>query len=134
MAMWRSLVNLATTLQILRGLADGRDPSTGKPLAATDSCQQPQVVRALCLIVQHLQQLTPAATLADACLQNAGKAWTEAEEAQLVKDFEAGVKISELAVKHGRTEQAIHGRLYRLGKMPPWPLGVRGSGWRDDAW
>lgn len=127
-------MDLTTALQIVRDLADGRDPSTGQPLAATDSCQQPDVVRALCLIVQHLQPLTPAEALAESTLTNAGKPWTAAEEAQLVKDFEAGIKISQLAVKHGRTEQAIHGRLYRLGKMPPWPLGLRGSGWRDDRW
>ena len=86
------------------------------------------------MIVQHLQQLTPATAQAETTLTHAGKPWTEAEEAQLVKDFEAGVKISQLAVKHGRTEKAIHGRLYRLGKMPPWPLGVRGSGVMDGVW
>src|SRR5262249_14435575 len=113
---------------------DGCDPSTGQPLAAADSCQQPQVVRALCLIVQHLQQLTPVDAPAETTLKNAGKPWTTAEETELVKDFEAGGQISEVAVKSGPTEQAIHGRLYRLGKMPPWPLGVRGSGSMDGVW
>jgi hypothetical protein len=86
------------------------------------------------LIVQQLQQLAAVDGPAGTTLQNAGKPWTAAEEAELVEDFEAGVKISELAAKHGRTEQAIHGRLYRLGKMPPWPLGVRGSAGMDDVW
>jgi hypothetical protein len=121
-------MELATALEIVRALADGRDPSTGQPLAAGDSCQQPQVVRALYFVVQSLQQLTSVEAPAELGLKNAGKAWTAAEEAQLLKDFEAGLKISELAARHGRTEQAIHGRLYRLGKMPPWPLGVRGVG------
>jgi hypothetical protein len=54
--------------------------------------------------------------------KNAGKPWSNAEEAQLVQQFEAGQTVPQLALAHGRTEQAIHGRLYRLGKLPPWPL------------
>src|SRR5262249_61243769 len=61
--------------------------------------------------------------------ENAGKPWTPAEEATLVRAFEAGAKISQLARQHGRTRQAIQGRLYRLGKVPQGRLGaVSGSG------
>jgi hypothetical protein len=113
-----------TAWQILSALADGRNPLTGETLAADDVCQQPQVVRALCLAVQHLPQPKSSDPSKGASLKNAGKPWTAAEEAELVKEFEAGTKINQLALKHGRTEQAIHGRLYRLGKMPPWPLAA----------
>jgi hypothetical protein len=54
--------------------------------------------------------------------ENAGKPWAPAEEAELVRAFEAGATISQLARQHGRTRQAIQGRLYRLGKVPEWRL------------
>jgi hypothetical protein len=54
--------------------------------------------------------------------ENAGKPWTPAEEAELVRAFEAGATTSQLARQHGRTRQAIQGRLYRLGKVPEWRL------------
>jgi hypothetical protein len=72
-------------------------------------------------------------------VKNAGKPWTPGEEAELLRAFEAGTRIHDLARQHGRTPQAIHGRLYRLGKMPPWqrtaPLGdlAAGIGGRQKA-
>jgi hypothetical protein len=53
---------------------------------------------------------------------NAGKPWTSTEEAKLLQAFEAGTAIGELARQHGRTPQAIYGRLYRLGKVARWRL------------
>src|SRR4051794_8177229 len=128
-------MELAEALRIVGALADGCDPLTGQTLPADNVCQQPQVVRALCLVVQQLRapMLLGASAAAapenagkvllgapTAAPGNAGKPWTTAEEAELVRAFEAGVKLDQLARKHGRTRQAIHGRLYRLGKMPPW--------------
>jgi hypothetical protein len=51
---------------------------------------------------------------------NAGKSWSRAEEQALVRAFEAGATFGQLAASHGRTRQAIQGRLYRLGKVPAW--------------
>lgn len=111
-------------LRIVGALADGRDPISGQVLPADHVCQQPQVVRALCLAVQRMQQgLTPAPSH-ETHLRNAGKPWTATEDAQLVRAFDAGANLKDLARQHGRTRQAIHGRLYRLGKMPPWPFGM----------
>jgi hypothetical protein len=118
-------VELADALQIVGALADGRNPLTGQTLAADDVCQQPQVQRALCLVVQHLRQREPPDLVEGTDLRNAGKPWTAAEEAELVKAFEAGAQVSRLAHKHGRTPQAIHGRQYRLGKVPGWQLKAR---------
>lgn len=58
--------------------------------------------------------------LTDVAPEKAGKRWTAAEEAELVREFEAGGRIRQLAVKHGRTDLSIRGRLYRLGKLPAW--------------
>jgi hypothetical protein len=53
-------MELVQALQIVDALADGRHPLTGQPLAADHVCQQPQVVRALGLIIQRLRHLNPA--------------------------------------------------------------------------
>jgi hypothetical protein len=53
-------MELVQALQIVDALANGRHPLTGQPLAADHVCQQPQVVRALGLIIQHLRHLNPA--------------------------------------------------------------------------
>src|SRR5262249_27850879 len=114
-------MELAEALQIVGALGDGHDPLTGQQLPPDHVCQQPQVVRALCLVVHQLQSPELLGDPARDGLPNAGKKWTE-EETELVRAFDAGANLSELARKHGRTRPAIHGRLYRLGKMPPWPL------------
>ena len=48
-------MDIEKTLAIVQALAEGRDPVSGNPLAATDVCQQPDVIRALmhtCEIVE----------------------------------------------------------------------------------
>src|SRR5262249_37768910 len=127
--LWGSPMDLATAVQIVRTLADGRNPLTGQPLAAEDVCQQAPVVRALGLIVQHMQQEETRNAEARSNLRNAGRPWSFSEEAELLQQFEAGATVKQLALAHGRTEQAIHGRLYRLGKLPPWPLVA----WRNSS-
>ncbi len=113
-------MDLADALTILSTLADGHDPLTGRALDAGHLSQQPQVVRALCLAVHELRQRSASAPAHQGHTQNAGKPWSAREEAELVQAFDDGATLDQLAVKHGRTRQAIHGRLYRLGKMPPW--------------
>ena len=115
-------MEFADALRIVGALADGCDPLTRRPLPADHICQHPQVVRALCLVVQHLRAPSPNQVPAGKEPDNAGKPWTPSEEAELVQAFEAGAKLSQLARKHGRTRQAIQGRLYRLGKVPQWQV------------
>jgi hypothetical protein len=45
--------------------------------------------------------------------ENAGLPWSREEEAELVRAFEAGATIAQLARQHGRTLQAIHGHLVK---------------------
>jgi hypothetical protein len=118
-------MELAQALQILDALADGRDPLTGQPLAAGHLCQQAPVVRALCLAVQELRRREAPPRLSGGATENAGKPWTADEEAELVRAFQAGATLGQLALRHGRTRQAIQGRLYRLGQVPAWRPGAR---------
>jgi TolA-binding protein len=46
---------------------------------------------------------------------NAGKRWSAKEEEELIRAFEAGVSLRQLANRHQRSEAAIRARLYKLG-------------------
>lgn len=48
---------------------------------------------------------------------NAGQAWSEKEDQRLAEEFEAGMKILEIARGHGRTYGAIRARLKRQGMI-----------------
>ena len=48
-------------------------------------------------------------------LSHAGQAWTDHEDQKLVKEFEAGMKIPDIAREHGRTRGGIRARLKRHG-------------------
>ena len=50
-------------------------------------------------------------------LSHAGQAWTDHEDQKLVKEFEAGMKIPDIAREHGRTRGGIRARLKRHGLM-----------------
>src|SRR5262245_21162878 len=68
--------------------------------------------------------------------ENAGKPWNSGEDAELLRAFEAGATLAQLAQQHGRTLQAIQGRLYRLGKVSDWRLTAqkRGKAGRPGVW
>jgi hypothetical protein len=48
---------------------------------------------------------------------NRGKPWTADQEAQLLKAFDAGRDIDDIADAHGRTQGAITSRLRKLGRI-----------------
>ena len=42
---------------------------------------------------------------------NAGASWTDEEDSSLIREFESGMKIADIAKAHGRTNGAIRSRL-----------------------
>ncbi len=46
-----------------------------------------------------------------------GEPWSETEDDQLIEEFKAGLKIPDIAEKHGRSNGAIRSRLDHLGLM-----------------
>ena len=101
-------------LKIVRALADGRDPSSGAPLARESVFQKTEVVRALFAAVEALASVKPSRDEADE-FPNASASWSPAEEARMVASFEKGLSQAAIAREHGRTRGAIHSRLKRLG-------------------
>ena len=121
------------TLQILKTLADGIDPATGEQFAAGSTYQHPDTVRALFSAIRMLE--TPASTSSrpvpakqagavpagKSAPENAGRPWSEEEDARLGRTYDSGKSIEELAGIHKRSKWAIEARLARLGKIPEPP-------------
>jgi hypothetical protein len=132
-------------LGILKALADGIDPRTGEQFPADSPYQYPDTVRALYYVVQTLEN--PACTEERSATrknqpENAGRPWSDEEEAQLGQAFESGKTILDLAQEHKRSRIAIEARLVKLGKIPApqsgtmrYPVKGRGgtSGVSDSA-
>ncbi len=109
-------------LEILRTLADGVDFTTGEQLPAANLYQHPDTVRALYCAIQALESARPprqsTVPRTEGAQLNAGRPWTEEEEARLAAAFDGGVGIDTLAQEHKRSRWAIEARLARLGKIP----------------
>ena len=74
----------STALKIVSALADGIDPRTGEVLVGERVFQQPGVICALKLAVVALEQFSRREKGRKAKPANAGVAWTEEEEKQLL--------------------------------------------------
>ena len=105
--------------QILQALVQGFDPMTGEELAPGTALQHADVLRALLAGVSALEQMEARAQRRAQLPGNVGRAWTEEEEDMLIKAFQAGDALDEIAARHGRTLRAIEARLERLGLLMP---------------
>ena len=110
-------MNREEALRIVSSLADGHNPETGEVLEEGHILQQPNVVRALCLAADALQNYTSRSKREKRLPAHAGLPWTEIEDKQLASAFDAGAAVGDLATEHQRTEGAIKARLIRLGKL-----------------
>lgn len=113
--------------EIIRSLADGRDPATGEQFPPNSPYQQADTVRALFMAVDALdnaarrarrQALRPEGAPQrpiDPNRPKIGASWSPEEEQQLRDAFTAHKPILEIAAAHGRTQGAITARLVKLG-------------------
>lgn len=101
-------------LPILRALADGIDPHTGEIFPAGSAYQHADTVRALVAAVAALEAIGTKEKRKDLPIQ-AGKAWSDEEDAHLRDGFALRSSAADLAESHGRTVGAIRSRLVKLG-------------------
>lgn len=114
-----------TALKIIQSLANGADPQTGEVLPSTSPYQNAEVVRALFVATQALEQWQERQKRQQTLPENAGKPWTPTEDQELREAFDQGTPIKELARRYRRTDWAIQSRLERLGKTVSSPLAMR---------
>lgn len=99
---------------LLTELADGVDPLTGECLPADSVCNRPEIIRALHCVLQYVSDRPKRSAL-----PNAGKPWTEVDEAALMQMFDAGRSVEEMQARFQRTRTGIIRRLEHLGRLRP---------------
>lgn len=133
----------ACAKDILRSLADGRDPATGEQFPPNSPYQHADTVRALFMAVDALDNSARRARRqahrpegiaprpVDPNRPKIGASWSPKEEQQLRTAFVAHTPIPKIAADHGRTQGAITARLVKLGlieapahraSQPPSPI------------
>ncbi|HUK24395.1 MAG TPA: hypothetical protein VLV49_07440 [Terriglobales bacterium] len=109
-------MEIQEALTIVRALAGGIDPQTGKPLEAESLCRRPPVVKAMNRALGALVQLEQRERSRP---QNAFRTWTRQEDAQVCEEVRKGVDFHEIAKAHNRSVGSIVARLVKLGKITP---------------
>jgi hypothetical protein len=87
-------------VKILQILADGVDPATGEPFPASSPYQRADIVRALYAAMQALgnpPRAKASTSQEKPGLENAGRPWTQEEDARLGRVFDAGNTVEVLA-------------------------------------
>lgn len=104
-------------LELIRSLADGRDPHSGEELPIAGPYQQPEVIRALFMAARALEREAWREKRRQGLPPNTGNPWRPDEEHQLLARFSEGASLELLASLHRRTVKGIEERLVRLGKL-----------------
>ena len=110
-------MEIAKAKQIIALLADGIDPWTGQAFPKDSPYQHPDTVRALYKALMALERWSKSEARKKQLPPNAGSPWSSEEEERLIKGFEEGLSLAELAKRHGRTIGAIRARLVKIGKI-----------------
>lgn len=112
-------------VSILESLANGIDPATDTPLPQ-HPFQSPDVIRALFTAASLLTNGTSAAPRARARRPAAaGRRWTDEEDAEVCREYDAGMSFMDIAQKHSRTTGGVMSRLAKLGRIDPETLSPR---------
>lgn len=104
-------------LEVIRALADGVDPYTGEVFPVDSPYQNAQTVRALFTAIDALETAVKRKERRRNLPERAGKPWDNDESKLLIKRFDEGVLISEIAREHKRTIGAIQSQLLKMGKI-----------------
>ncbi len=109
-------MELEEAIKVVRALADGTHPETGKPLEETAACRTAVAVKAL---NRALASLVAQSERERRRPTNAGKAWTREEDEQICEELRVGTDFQVIAKAHGRTIPSIVARLVKLGQISP---------------
>lgn len=120
-------MEIQEALTIVRKLASGVHPETEEAMESSSMYQHPQAVRALhCAIIalefqqerDRTRRFLPA---------NAGKMWSDQEDAQICDELRRGINFEGIAKAHNRTVGSIIARLVRLGKISAAPQASKSA-------
>jgi hypothetical protein len=109
-------MEIQEALPVVRALAGGMDPETSQPLEQGSILLRPQVVKALNRALSALTQQEARERNKPA---NAGKYWSNEEDAKICEEVRQGIDLHEIAKSHNRSVGSIVTRLVKLGKIAP---------------
>jgi hypothetical protein len=112
---------------IFTALIQGCDPQSGEALPRECVVHRTDVLRALLVGLEALEQTAARAQRRAQLPENVGLSWTTEEERELVTAFKSGDSPTALARKHGRTLRAIEARLEKLGLITSEQRTTRGG-------
>jgi hypothetical protein len=112
-------MEISEAIRIIKAAADGLNPFTGEVFSTDSVYQHPEMVRALYRALSAMEIQARREKRKRNLPENAGRPWTDEDEQQLLKDFDAGVEIRDLARQFKRTYGSIEARLEMHGKIEP---------------
>jgi hypothetical protein len=104
-------------LKTIKTLSEGVDPRTGEVLPHDSPFQHGDVIRALYAATEALERQVRIEKRRRNMPEFSGRPWTQEEDQQIVRAFDAGTKGDDIAKKHKRSKGAIVARLVKLGKI-----------------
>ncbi|CAN5500077.1 hypothetical protein BH11PSE9_BH11PSE9_38420 [soil metagenome] len=103
--------------KIIDALASGIDPETGEVFPEDSPLNNAHVIRALFIASKALGAQLKRVESNDGRPGKAGKPWSEDEDRQLLRGYDEGASVEELAERHERSVGGITSRLVRLGRI-----------------
>ena len=114
-----SPMDLAAAKATLKSLVEGVDPVTGYPIPKSMVLHHAVVIRAL-LCALAVLEADEARTRRRARLpRNTGRPWRQADDAQVLRAFQGGEPLLQIAASHQRSLASVESRLERLGVLAP---------------
>jgi hypothetical protein len=104
-------------IEILESLSDGKNPFTGELFPENSPYRHPDTVSALLKAIDALSKVQSREVRQGNLPEKAGKPWTDEEDNELTRNYEAGRSLKEISEQHKRTAGAIKSRLIKLGKI-----------------
>jgi len=104
---------------VIESLVAGRHPLLGIPLPPEHLCLEPAVNAALWCALGALDEVALRQERRARLPDKVGKPWTAAEDAELVRAFDAGEPLAVIAARLSRTRAGIRARLERHGRSAP---------------
>lgn len=109
-------MEIEQAIKIIRALANGVHPDSGAALEEGSICRAPDSVKAL---NRALQALVAQDEREKKRPKNAGRIWSQEEDAQICEELRQGADFNQIAQTHNRSLAAILARLVKLGKIAP---------------
>lgn len=109
-------MEIEPAIKIVRALANGVHPESEAALDGGSVCRTPETVKALnralaALVAQQEREKKRP--------KNAGKSWSQEEDAQICDELRQEIGFHQMANTHNRSVAAILARLVKLGKITP---------------